>query len=206
MLALRSSLSERVCAEAGVAKSRTDVAMTQPNYRYFVRGSWDGPAAEKPFITGAKLLKTLDSLSGIDPIFASWQLIRNWEIAEDERPRQVPLDVVRKNITAIVEEGIAHDDFGKPTPGYGYSVAGLAGARGPRKVAFSAWTGNQTFQLSFGEHNIASDLSIVTYRCSRLLCWRFAMHGMRGGRTRRLTGMTPSAFQSTLHRVSRRSE
>lgn len=137
--------------------------MTPMNYCYFVRGQWAGPADEKPAVTGAKFLQTLDSLSRIDPLFSGWQINRNWKIAEDEEPRLIPLDKARTHIVEIVEKGIAHNDFGKPTPGYGYSVLAIAGARGPRKVAFVARTGLQFFELSFGEHNIASDLTIVTY-------------------------------------------
>jgi hypothetical protein len=137
--------------------------MTPITYRYFVRGQWAGPADEKPAVTGAKFLRTLDSLSSIDPLFSGWRVNRNWKITEDDEPRLIPLDIARTRIAEIVEKGIAHDDFGKPTPGYGYSVLGIAGARGPRKVAFVARTGLQIFELSFGEHNIASDLTIVTY-------------------------------------------
>ena len=34
--------------------------MAPINYRYFVRGTWAGRADEKPAVTGAKFLKTLD--------------------------------------------------------------------------------------------------------------------------------------------------
>jgi hypothetical protein len=128
-----------------------------------VRGQWAGPADEKPAVTGAKFLQTLDSLSSIDPLFSDWQINRNWEITEDEHPRLVPFHTVRTRMVGIVEDGVAYDDFGKPTPGYGYSVLAVAGARGSRRVAFTARTGDQTFELSFGEHNIASDLTLVTY-------------------------------------------
>jgi hypothetical protein len=157
--------------------------MTPINYRYFVRGRWAGPADEKPAVTGAKYLKTLDSLSGIDPLFADWQLNRNWKITEDERPRLLPLDTARNCIAEIVESGVVHDDFNEPTPGYGYHVAAMAGARGPRHVTFSAWTGDQTFELSFGEHDIASDLSIVAYPLFKaaLLAISAACVGVRTG-------------------------
>jgi hypothetical protein len=137
--------------------------MTAINYRYSVRGAWAGPADEEPAVTGAKFLKTLDSLSGIDPLLTGCQLIRNWEITEDDRPRLVPLDTARNRIAEIVESGVAYDDFNEPTPGDGYSVCATAGLRGPRRVAFTARTGNQSLDLSFGEHDIASDLTIVTY-------------------------------------------
>ena len=136
---------------------------TSINYDYSVRGRWVGPADEAPAVTGAKFLKTLDALSGVDPLFAGWQVNRNWKIDEDGQPRLIPLDAARKRIAAIVETGVADNDFNEPEPMSGYSVLGTAGARGPRRVAFSADTGNQTFNLSFGEWNLASDLSIVTY-------------------------------------------
>jgi hypothetical protein len=137
--------------------------MTPITYRYFVRGQWAGPVDEKPAVIGAKFLRTLDSLSSIDPLFSDWQINRNWKITEDEHPRLVPLDTARNRMVDIVEKGVAHDDFGKPTPGYGYKTLAVAGARGPRKVAFAARTGLQIFELSFGEHNIASDLTLVAY-------------------------------------------
>jgi hypothetical protein len=137
--------------------------MTPITYRYFVRGQWAGPADEKPAVTGAKFLRTLDSLSSIDPLFSDWQINRNWKMTEDDEPRLIPLAIARTRMVDIVEEGVAHDDFGKPAPGYGYKTLAVAGARGPRKVAFAARTGLQIFELSFGEHNIASDLTIVTY-------------------------------------------
>lgn len=133
------------------------------NYRYFIQGHWSGPANEALAVTGARFVQTLDSLSAIDPVFSDWQVNRNWKLTEDDKPRLIPLDVARNRIVEIVENGIVHNDFGEPTPGYGYHVLAVAGARGPRRVAFTARTGNQTFQLSFGEHNIASDLMIVTY-------------------------------------------
>jgi hypothetical protein len=76
----------------------------------------------------------------------------------------VSLDAARKRITAIVEGGVARNDFNKPNPEYGgYSVCALAGVRGPRHITFLARTGDQSFELWFGEYDIASDLTIVTY-------------------------------------------
>lgn len=137
--------------------------MTALNYRYFVRGCWAGRPDELPAVTGAKFLKALDLLSDIDPMFSDWQVFRNWQIAEDEQPRQVPLAAARNRIVEIVESGVVLDDFDEPSPREGYSVAATAGARGPRHVTCSARTGDQSFELEFGEHYLASDLSIVTY-------------------------------------------
>jgi hypothetical protein len=137
--------------------------MTTINYSYRLQGEWVGPADEKPAVTGAKFLQTLDALSGIDSLFSGWQVYRNWQIAEDDQPRFLSLETARNRITEIVESGVSHDDFNEPTPEYGYAVGATFGARGPRRVAFSAWTSNQTFMLEFGEFDIATDVSIVTY-------------------------------------------
>jgi hypothetical protein len=75
----------------------------------------------------------------------------------------VPLAAACKRIADIVESGVYIDDFNNPRPEYGHSVHAVAGARGPRHVVFTASTKRQSFDLSFGEHDIASDLSIVTY-------------------------------------------
>jgi len=120
--------------------------MTPITYRYFVRGQWAGPADEKPAVTGATFLQTLDSLSAIDPVFSGWQVNRNWKIPEDEEPRLIPLDIARNRIVEIVEKGVVHNDFGKPTPGYGYKALATAGARGPRQASLVARTGDQTFR------------------------------------------------------------
>jgi hypothetical protein len=137
--------------------------MTPINYRYFVRGSWTGPADEKPAVTGAKFLQTLDSLNGVDPLFAGWQFTGRWQLPEEHRSSFVPLAAARKRIVEIVESGVYIDDFNKPCPEYGHWVAAVAAPRGPRHVAFSASTKRRSFELSFGEYDIASDLSIVTY-------------------------------------------
>ncbi|MFZ0609978.1 MAG: hypothetical protein WAM75_20125 [Xanthobacteraceae bacterium] len=137
--------------------------MTSINYRYFVRGHWAGPAGEKPEVTGAKFLKTLDALRRIDPLFVDWQFTGAWQIPEERRSSFVPLAAGRERIAEIVESGVYMDDFNKPCPQYGYSVHAVAGARGPCRVAFTASTTRQSFDLSFGEYNMASDLTIVTY-------------------------------------------
>jgi hypothetical protein len=106
------------------------------NYRYLIQGHWIGPAAEQPAVTGAKFLRTLDSLNMIDPLFSDWQVNRNWKIAEDDQPRLVPLNTARQRIVEIIEQGVARDDFGIPAPGSGYKARAMAGVRGPRQVGF----------------------------------------------------------------------
>lgn len=137
--------------------------MTSANYRYCLRGNWLGPANEKPAVIGAKFLHTLDALRGIDPLFAGWQFTGSWQIPEEYRSSFVPLAAARQRIAKIVEGGVYMDDFNKPRPECGYSVHAVAGVRGSRRVAFTASTKHQSFSLSFGEYNVASDLSIVAY-------------------------------------------
>jgi hypothetical protein len=137
--------------------------MTLINHRYFVRGHWVGPADEVPADIGAKFLQTLDALSDIDALFRAWQFTGPWQIPEEHRSSFVPLATARGRITEIVEAGVYTDDFNKPCPEYGHNVIATAGARGPQRVAFAASTNRQSFDLRFGEHNLASDLSIVKY-------------------------------------------
>ena len=141
--------------------------MTPINYRYFVRGSWLGPANEKPAVIGTKFLQTLDALSGIDPLFTDWQFTGAWQIPEEHRLSFVPLVDGRKRIAEIVKAGVYMDDFNEPCPEYGHTVIATAGARGPRRVAFTATTTRQDFALSFGEHDLVSDLSITKYSLFR---------------------------------------
>jgi hypothetical protein len=42
----------------------------EPFYSYFIRSSWEG-RVESPAVIGRKFVKTLDALSGIDPILAN---------------------------------------------------------------------------------------------------------------------------------------
>jgi hypothetical protein len=136
---------------------------TSINYQYSVRGSWLGPADEKPAVTGAKFLQTLDALSGIDPLFTGWQFTGRWQLPEEHSSEFVPLAAGRERVAEIVESGVYIDDFNKPCPEYGHLVMAVAGARGPRRLAFAASTGDQSFKLSFGEHGMATDVSIVIY-------------------------------------------
>jgi hypothetical protein len=96
-----------------------------------VRGSWLGPASEKPAITGAKFLKTLDALSGIDPIFSGWKFTGPWQLSEGQRDRYVPLAAGRERVAEIIEQGVYIDDFKEPCPELGHSVFAVAG-RGDR--------------------------------------------------------------------------
>jgi len=130
-------------------------------YRYFVRSGWperiDAPAG-----IGAKFIKTLDALSCIDPIFATW------EIFDKRNVSLLPLSTARPCMTAIVEGNVARDDFDNPVPLYrGYRASAMAGEfRNPQGANFSVNAGGRYengTKLEFGEYDVAPDLTIITY-------------------------------------------
>jgi hypothetical protein len=132
-------------------------------YEYAVRGSWFGSVGEKPAVTGAKFLKMLDALTDIDAMFSGWQFTGRWQLREGQGDAYVPLAAGRERIAQIVEQGVYIDDFNEPCPELGHTVIAVAGPRGPRRISLTASTTLQSLHLKFGEWNVASDLSIVTY-------------------------------------------
>jgi hypothetical protein len=135
--------------------------MKEPFYRYFIRSGW-AERIDTPATIGAKCLKTLDTLTGIDPIFATW------EIFDARNVSSLPLSAARTRMAAIVENNAARDDFGKPVPSYqGYRASALAGDfRDPRSVSFGVTAGGRYengTKLEFGEYDAAPDLTIITY-------------------------------------------
>lgn len=133
------------------------------DYEYSVRANWLGVAGEKPVVIGSKVLETLDALREIDPMFSGWQFTGRWQLPEGQRDAYVPLDAGRERIVEIVEQGVHIDDFNEPCPELGHSVFAVAGPRGSRRISLTASTERQSLELQFGEWNVASDLSIVTY-------------------------------------------
>jgi hypothetical protein len=131
-------------------------------YRYFIRSRWPG-RAEAPAAIGAKLVKTLDVLSSIDPIFA------NWQIADFRNSSSVSLDQARSRITSLIEDGVARDDSNKPAPLEGYNAHALAGeVETPRTVYFRLDAGGEYYGgggavLEFGDFNMAPDPAVVIY-------------------------------------------
>jgi hypothetical protein len=135
--------------------------MKDLRYRYFVRSGWEG-RSDTPPVIGAKFLKTLDALSGIDPILANWKIIDAYNTSS------FSLVAARQRIAAVIENNVARDDSDQPSPVYGYHAHALAGRfKDPRSVGFTVDAGGKfagrTF-LEFGEHDVAPDLTIVTYQ------------------------------------------
>jgi hypothetical protein len=129
-------------------------------YQYFIRSGW-GVRTETPTDIGLKFLKALDALSRIDPIF------ENWQIFELRNRSSLSLDAARSRIAQIIENDVTRNDFGEPTPIYGYPVVARAGVfRDPHSVTFRVRAGGRHengTKLEFGGYGVAPDLAIITY-------------------------------------------
>jgi len=130
------------------------------DYHYFVRSGWRG-RPEAPSAIGAKFLETLDVLSGVDPIFA------NWEITDLRKRSSFPLAAARPRIAAIMESNVVRDDFSEPSLVYGYHAIATTGKfKDPRNVNFTADAGGKFdggTKLAFGDYGVAPDPAIVVY-------------------------------------------
>ena len=129
-------------------------------YHYFIRSGWEG-RTETPAVIGTNFLKTLDTLSTIDPVFA------NWEVFDARNRSSLSLAAARSRIGSVIENNIVRGDSGQPLPAYGYRAAAMVGEfESPRSVTFQLHAGAQfegdTF-LEFAQYDVVPDLTIVTY-------------------------------------------
>lgn len=129
-------------------------------YAYFIRSAWK-ERVETPAAIGAKFVNTLDALSDVDPIFASW------EVFDYRNKSSVPLSVARRCIAEIFEANVVHGDLGEALPDYGYSAGAMVGEfKNPRSVSFSLTAGGRLdnrMELQFGECDVLPDLAVITY-------------------------------------------
>jgi len=78
---------------------------------YYIRASWEA-RAETPDRLALRFLRMIDSLREIDPaVFGLWT-------CGARRPRKFELD--RDRYSEEIAAGVMRDDWGKPTPIYGY--------------------------------------------------------------------------------------
>jgi hypothetical protein len=138
--------------------------MKEPFYCYFIRSGWP-ERVEAPAAIGAKFVKTLDALSGIDSIFAAWVLFD--KLFDTRSVTAVSLANARSRISEIVENNVTRNEFGEVSLVRGYHANARAGEfRDPRSVNFSVTAGGRYengTKLAFGEYDVAPDLGIVTY-------------------------------------------
>ena len=134
--------------------------MKEPFYCYFIRSGWP-ERSDEPAAIGAKFLETLDTLTDIDPIFATWKVF------DARDASSLPLAQARSRITVIVENNVSRDDFGKPSFIPSYYISARAGEfKDPRSVSFTVKAGGRYengTKLEFGEYDVAPDLAIITY-------------------------------------------
>lgn len=128
------------------------------DYTFSIRSIW-AERVETPAAIGAKFVETLDALTGIDPIFASWEVF--------DRRSSLPLAAARSCIAQIVEANVVRGDVGEPLPDDGYWPSAMAGEfRNPRSVIFMARAGGRFkngVDLKFGGFDVLPDPTIVTY-------------------------------------------
>jgi hypothetical protein len=146
-----------------------------PHYKYFIRSKWPR-RLETPAVIGAKFLKTLDSLSSIDPVLSDWKIddfpnpSSGDEITDSLNMKAVPLAVARPRMTEIIENYVRRDDAYEPDPDWGYHAsAATSEFSGPSAASISVDAGGKygdgsTF-FGFGLSNGMEppDLSLVTY-------------------------------------------
>lgn len=132
----------------------------KPGYTYHIRSTWK-ERTDTPAAVGSKFIATLDALTGIDPIFA------NWEVFDHRNRSSLPLTAARPRIAEIFEKNVALSDFKNPMPNYGYSASAMAGEfKDPRCVIFNVNAGGRfdnRMELQFGDYDALPDLAVVTY-------------------------------------------
>ena len=129
---------------------------------------------ETPDELGERMLRNLDALAAISPLFQDWTFLDLFpdalEMNEDNLQELLfPLDEVRPRMTQMVERGVCQDDDGQPESEGGYSVIAFCGEnQSPQAVTLKAHGGGivegrqreATFETS---DSIAADPAIVAY-------------------------------------------
>jgi len=133
---------------------------------------WSG-REESPAELGERMLRNLDALAAISPLFRGWtfnDLSRPaLEMTEDNVHEYLfPLDEVRPRMTQFVERGVSKDDDWQPNPAGGYSLVASCGYNSSQYVSLTAhgggmvtsWYRDASFKTSY---RVAPDPAIVTY-------------------------------------------
>jgi hypothetical protein len=143
---------------------RGEAHMKDPFYSYFIRSGWP-ERVEAPAAIGAKFVKTLDALSGLDSIFAVWVLFD--KLFDTRSVTALSLANARSRISEIVENNVTRNEIGEVSLVRGYHANARAGEfRDRRSVKFSVTAGGRYengTKLAFGEYDVPPDLAIVTY-------------------------------------------
>ena len=105
--------------------------MSTLNFNYNIRS--DLPSnPESPASLGAKFVRTVDALSGIDPAVFS-----NWKVMDYPARDSLPLAAARSRIAAIIDNNVSRDDFAQPNPYRGYSAGAYTDRGSPSSRGMS---------------------------------------------------------------------
>jgi hypothetical protein len=130
-------------------------------FDYSIRSA-PGSQDETSGTLGARFLNTLDALNRIDPT-----IFTNWQIMDLPASASIPLAAARPRIGAIVEANITRDDYGKPSPNYGYDcVAFTDNAAKSRNITLRIKARRKDeghISLETGSYKVAADPFILTY-------------------------------------------
>jgi hypothetical protein len=99
------------------------------SFTIYSQWSW---REETPGELGERMLRNLDALAAISPLFRDWtflDLFRNGLEMTEENIQEFlfPLDEVRSRMTQMVERGVGKDDDWQPEPSGGYSMVAYCG-------------------------------------------------------------------------------
>ena len=136
--------------------------MSTLNFNYYIRSGLPSNP-ESPASLGAKFVRTVDALSGIDPAVFS-----NWKVMDYPARDSLPLAAARSRIAAIIDNNVSRDDFGQPNPYRGYSAGAYTdrGSPSSRGMSLRIRAGGKNAgetSLMAGKYNIFPDAAVVTY-------------------------------------------
>ncbi len=136
-------------------------AMSKLAFRYNIR--LNPPShRESPAVIGARLLRTLDVLSRIDP-----SIFHDWKIMDYSDATSLALEAARPRIAALIEKNVYRNDLRQPQPQYGYKAGALViNANKSRNISLQIEAGGVGSGVSWlltGEWNVFPDPTIVTY-------------------------------------------
>ena len=104
---------------------------------YAITAYW-GPRRDDPASCATQLLRMLDGLSAIDPVFGNWYCA--------SRMKMVPAaSLNRETLAGLISKGVSREDSGVPFPGNGYWFGAFNDTRkNPRTLEISIHAGCST--------------------------------------------------------------
>jgi hypothetical protein len=140
-------------------------------FKIYSQWSW---REETPDELGERVLRNLDALAAISPLFRDWtflDLFRNGLEMTKENIQEFlfPLDEFRTRMTQMVERGVRKDDDWQPNPERGYSLVAFCGEDHSSQAVILKVSGGGIYPVTDHEaifetsNSIAADPAIVAY-------------------------------------------